>query len=279
MNNSYWVYIAEGDGYVAGNCTASTNYALPSVTLHPHQAFFVKTETDMNDAFFKYKMATVDPTGYSYFHSGKIDYTLVNLFASNEQGQKDLVVIEVNRPETGGTNKMRAMNTSNFELYARTNGKDYSILFTEEGTERVAVGFKTKVDGTYTLKWDTQNGNFSYLRLIDNITGIERDMLATDHYSFEGHATDMATRFYVVFKSDKNGDEIEGNFAFFNGNEWVVNGEGTLQLIDVMGRVLYSEYLPGETSRVQLGDFAKGVYMLRLVSNNKVIETQKIIIE
>ena len=281
LGNSYWVYIAEADNYVAGNCTASTNYALPSITLHPHQAFFVKTNTDGVDAVFEYDMATDTSSGYSYFRSGKIDYTLVNLFATNEQGQKDLVVIEVDRPETDGSPKMRALSTSNFELYARTNGQDYSILFTEEGTERVAVGFKAKVDGTYTLTWDTQNGHFNYLQLIDNVTGDKRDMLATDHYTFEGHATDLATRFYVVFKTDNNGDDDENDiFAFFDGNDWVVNGQGTLQLIDVTGRILYSKSLSGETTtRMHFDNFAAGVYMLRMVNSNKVIGIQKIVIE
>lgn len=281
MGNSYWVYIAEDGNYVAGNCTASTNYALPSVTLHPHQAFFVKTNTDnVNAVFDYYNMAVADSAGFSYFRGDKIDYPLVNLFACNEQGSKDLTVIEMNRPMLDGSPKMRTLNNANFELYARTNGQDYSILFTEEGTERVAVGFKAKEDGTYTLKWDSQNGKFSYLQLIDNITGAERDMLTTDHYSFEAHATDLATRFYVVFKVDKGGDDISDNpFAFFNGNDWVVNGKGTLQLIDVMGRILYSEYLPDETSRVHFDNFTDGVYMLRLVDGNNTLQVQKIVIQ
>jgi hypothetical protein len=279
LGNSYWVYIAEADNYVAGNCTASTNYALPSATLHPHQAFFVKTNTDGVNAVFKYNMATADSTGYSYFRSGRIDYPLVNLFALNEQGNKDLAVIEVNRPVLDGSPKMRTLNNANFELYTRSNGKDYSILFTEEGTERVAVGFKAKEDGTYTLKWDNQNGQFQYLHLIDNITGTECDMLATDHYTFEAHATDLATRFYVVFKGENGNDDINNTFVFFNGNEWVVYGEGTLQLIDVNGRILYSNYLPGECSTVNFDNFSAGVYTLRLVDGKNTLRMQKIVID
>ena len=86
LGNSYWVYVAEGDNYIAGNCSASTNYALPSVTLHPHQAFFVKTDTDDVDATFSYDMATADPNGFSYFR-GRTDYPLVNLFAYNDEGR------------------------------------------------------------------------------------------------------------------------------------------------------------------------------------------------
>jgi hypothetical protein len=274
LGSSYWVYIAEGDNYIAGNCTASNNYALPSVTLHPHQAFFVKTDTDNVDATFSYDMATADPEGFSYFR--RVNYPLVNLFATNEQGKKDLTVIEVNRPVTDGSPKLRAMNNANFELYARVNSEDYSILFTEPGTERVAVCFKAKENGTYTLSWDTQNGEFEYLQLIDNITGGKYDMLSADHYSFQAKVTDMATRFYVVFRASGSGDDPDGSddgFAFFDGNDWVVSGEGLLQLSDVAGHVLYTTYLPGEISRLQFNQFAAGVYVLQL--NDRM---QKIVI-
>ncbi len=274
LGATYWVYVAEGDNFMAGNCSASTNYAIPSVTLHPHQAFFVKTPTDGIKATFNYDMATDQPNGYSYFR-GKIDYPLVNLFATNEAGKKDLAVIEVNRPVLDGSPKLRTMNNANFELYTRMNSQDYSILFTEEGTERVTLCFKAKENGNYTLSWDTQNGEFAYLWLIDNITGDKYDMLTTDHYTFEAKDTDIATRFYVEFRT-KGGDTPvnSDSFAYFNGNEWFITGEGTLLLIDEMGRTLYTEYLSGETSRVHLDRFAAGVYVLQL--NDKA---QKIIIK
>ena len=274
LGSSFWVYVAENNNYVGTSSKASENKALPTSTLHPHQAFFVQTNADDTATFNYKKMATVKAQPNSYFR-GRINYPLVNLFVTNEKGQKDLAVIEVNRPELGGTPKMRTLNNANFEFYTRTNGQDYSILFTEEGTERVAMGFKAKEDGTYTLTWDTQNGEFSYLQLIDNITGNQCDMLASDHYSFEGHVTDLATRFYVVFKVDNNDDDEDDTFAFFNGNEWIINGKGTLQLIDVTGRIIYSEYLPGETSsRIHFDNFADGVYVLRLGD-----KTQKIVIK
>ena len=278
LGNSYWVYIAEGDNYIAGNCSASTIYALPSVTLHPHQAFFVKTDTDDIDATFNYDMATDDPKGFSYFR-GRTDYPLVNLFAYNDEGRKDLAVIEVNRPILDGSPKLRAMNNANFELYTRLNSQDYSILFTEEGTERVTLCFKAKDDGSYTLRWDTQNGRFDYLRLIDNITGEECDMLVADHYRFAAKATDMATRFYVVFHASDDDQPVNSDsFAFFNGSAWVVQGEGLLELVDVMGHKLYSNYLAGESSEVHFGNLAAGTYTICLVSKDNQVKTQKIVI-
>ena len=279
MGSSYWVYVAEGDNYIAGNCSASTNYAIPSQTLHPHQAFFVKTDTDNVNATFNYGMITDKPIGVSYYR-GRTDYPLVNLFAYNDEGRKDLAVIEVNRPLTDGSQKLRAMNNANFELYTRLNSQDYSILFTEEGTERITLCFKAKDDGTYTLRWDTQNGSFDYLRLIDNITGQECDMLSTDHYRFSANATDMATRFYVVFHASDGDEPVNTDtFAYFNGNAWIVQGQGLLELVDLMGHKLYSNYLAGESSEVHFGHLAAGTYMICLVSKDNKVKTQKIVIK
>ena len=84
----------------------------------------------------------------------------------------------------------------------------------------------------------------------------------------------------MVFKVAGNNEEGNGNFAFFNGNEWVVDGKGTLQVVDVTGRVLYSKSLSGNTTtRVQLDNLAAGVYMLHLVNRNGESKTQKIVID
>ncbi|MBR6273330.1 MAG: T9SS type A sorting domain-containing protein, partial [Bacteroidales bacterium] len=114
--------------------------------------------------------------------------------------------------------------------------------------------------------------------LIDNITGTTCDMTTNDHYTFEGRATDFANRFYLVVNAtdvdefDADGDY--NNFAYFNGNEWIVNGQGQLDLIDMTGRVLHSEYLAGESNRVSFGNVAAGVYVIRF--GNKA---QKIVIK
>ena len=67
-------------------------------------------------------------------------------------------------------------------------------------------------------------------------------------------------------------------FAFFDGNGWVINGEGQLELIDLLGRVLQSTRQSGEQSRVYLHGYAEGTYLLRLIDNNGNTKVQKIVI-
>jgi hypothetical protein len=129
------------------------------------------------------------------------------------------------------------------------------------------------------MEWNTANGDFSSLFLIDNLTGVQYDMLANDSYIFEGHKDDYYSRFYIVFSVTGIEEELEGddNFAFFDGSEWIVTGEGELDLIDLQGRVLWHDRLTGGQSRKSFPILAKSMYLLRLVNSHET-KVQKIIV-
>ena len=287
--NKFWVYDADnGTGlYVPYMKGASLNPVLPSKYIHPHQGFFVVYNSPITDAdsvkmhFRPYMAGTTKEDG-SYFRGhGRPAYPLVNLIVSDEQGNSDLAIVEFNRPEVGGVPKIENLQNAEFKLYARFDGESYGLLFTPEDTERVPVFFKTPTSGTYTLSWSKYNGTFSRMRLIDNITGTDYDMLAHDHYTFQSYNTDYAARFYIVFSVtgvDEN-DDNSTPLAYFNGSGWVVEGEGRLELVDMLGHVLYANNLSGERTIVHFDDFAAGMYMLRLVNSNKILKVQKIVLE
>ena len=71
---------------------------------------------------------------------------------------------------------------------------------------------------------------------------------------------------------DNDGDNA---FAFFSNGNIIVNGEGMLQVVDMMGRVVLS----GDAiHRVSTNGMTAGVYVLRLINGDNV-KTQKIVIE
>lgn len=70
---------------------------------------------------------------------------------------------------------------------------------------------------------------------------------------------------------------VEENFAFFVGNQLVVNGTGDLQLVDINGRVLFTHYVVGQQSHITLPTVAEGVYLLQL-SGTDGVKVQKIVI-
>lgn len=284
---SFYIYDADQDVYAPVTDGQSENPCIPSMYIHPHQAFFMYfnpegTETT-KEFTFDYDLAdTTNQTG-SYYRGreGQVNYPLVNLFAENERGNHDLTVIELHRPELGGATKVSAMCNANFEIAASYEGDRYGILFTPEGTERVPVHFTTEENGVFTLRWSMYNGDFTSLRLVDNKTGVNYDMLANDHYTFEASTEDYASRFYITYTCTGVDEEFmfeSDNFAFFDGSEWVVNGKGQLDVIDMTGRVLYAEQLNNDQNRVNLDGFAKGVYLMRVI-DNKVVRTQKIIVK
>ena len=138
------------------------------------------------------------------------------------------------------------------------------------------VSFKAEENGSYNLSLSSEEVSFAYLHLIDNMTGADVDLLETPSYSFEAKTTDYESRFKLVFATGDNSDD--DNFAFFSNGSFVINndGEATLQVIDVTGRILSSESINGCTN-VNV-NAASGVYMLRLINGDNV-KVQKVVVK
>jgi hypothetical protein len=300
---SFYVYDADNGTYGPYTTDASVNTVIPSRFIHPHQAFFAvideayaasypansgndggkedEYEQKTAKTAFTYEMATATKNGVSHFRGETQPmFPLVNLFVENEAGSRDLAIVELNRPELGGVRKIDNLRNANFKLYAHYDGGNYGLLFTPEDAERVPVHFRTMEDGTFTLTWQTMHGTFTNLILVDNLTGTRTNMLTTDHYTFEGSVDDYAARFYITFNvtgvDELNGED--GGFAWFDGNDWIVTGKGQLDVIDVTGRVLRTERVSGEQTRLHLDGVAAGVYMMRLSEGNRAM-TQKIVVK
>ena len=137
------------------------------------------------------------------------------------------------------------------------------------------ISFKAEKDGSYTLSFSSEEVSFNYIHLIDNMTGADVDLLATPSYTFEAKTTDYAYRFRLVFSTDSVNED---SFAFFNGNEWVISNEGhaTLQVVDVMGRIIRYENINGNAN-INVSE-AAGVSVIRLINGNNV-KTQKIVVK
>ena len=160
----------------------------------------------------------------------------------------------------------------NANIYIPQNGKEYAIAYSE-GQGEMPVNFKAKENGTYTLSFSGKEVGFNYLHLIDNLTGADVDLLQTPSYSFEARTDDYASRFKLVFSTGNA--ESNDNFAFISNGEIIVNGEGTLQVLDMTGRVLSSR---NATNRIGTDGLAAGVYVLRLI-NGENVKTQKVVIQ
>ena len=80
----------------------------------------------------------------------------------------------------------------------------------------------------------------------------------------------------MVFKAiDNNYDPTSDIFVYQNGDELIVNGEGTLQVFDVMGRFVASYEVYGN-KRINASQFSNAVYIFRMVG--ETVKTQKIVV-
>ena len=169
----------------------------------------------------------------------------------------------------------------NANIYIPQGGEEYAIACAgRDGACTVStmpVNFKAVSDGTYTLTVNPENTEMAYLHLIDNITGTDVDLLAQPSYSFEGHVSDYASRFKLVFSARKSIEEIgdDEDFAFISNGEIIIESDGIVQVIDMMGRIIVQRRDGACT--VSTDAMAPGMYVLRLTDGENV-RTQKIVI-
>ena len=166
----------------------------------------------------------------------------------------------------------------NANLYIPQGEKEFAIL-SAEGQGEMPLNFRANADGQYTLTVNPEGVEMNYLHLVDNMTGNDVDLLATPSYTFNATTRDYESRFRLVFAANNENGVSAGSttFAFYSNGNWMVNNEGeaTLQVIDVMGRVLSNQTISG-TAELSLNQ-QPGVYVLRLVNGNDV-KTQKIVV-
>ena len=250
--------------------------------LHPHQGFYVKAKDNRPLEFNKDMLVTrqtIDDNGAeSHFRDERPSYPLVNLYLSSDQGCADVTVIEFERPNWGGATKLKELRVGDGLFYAQHDDTHYAALFAQQGIDRVPLWFEAKEDDIFTIKWNTANGDFHSMYLIDNIAGVQYDMIRNNSYTFEGHKGDYPSRFLIVFNVTDVEENIELNsFVFFDGSQWMVTGEGQLEFIDMNGQVLWVKNVDGGQSRVTVPEVASGMYLFRL-TNGKETKVQKVIV-
>jgi hypothetical protein len=179
----------------------------------------------------------------------------------------------------GATMKKLYLSENSTRVYIPQSNKDYAVVRSAAQGE-MPVNFKASKNGSYTLAIDAENVEMNYLHLIDNMTGADVDLLATPSYTFDAKTTDYASRFKLVFSANANENDDENEtFAFFNGSVWCISntGEATLQVVDMLGRIVSSESVNGNAT-LSTDNLMSGVYMFRLV-NGENVKVQKVVVK
>jgi hypothetical protein len=239
-------------------------------TVNPMEGVFVIAQTDPETG----DIINAQFTAGMGSNSG--DEKLVLNVSRNRGNVVDRAIVRFGQ---GGVLPKFQLNENNTKLYIVEGENEYAVVRSANEGE-MPVNFKASENGTYTLSVNAENVEMEYLHLIDNMTGTDVDLLATPSYSFEARTNDYESRFRLVFSGNTNvGSSTNSEtFAFFNGNSWVINNEGeaTLQVIDMMGRVLSNEQINGSYNNSL--NLSAGVYVLRL-SNGNTVKTQKVVVD
>ena len=171
-----------------------------------------------------------------------------------------------------GLNKIGHLGERTPMLYISQNDKNYAIATMSDDVKAFNLNFEAKTFGRYTLSVKPE-GEFGYLHLYDKLTDEDIDLLKESEYEFVGSTADGADRFVVRLDpstpSTGSGTEV---FVWQSGNDIIVEGNGELQVFDVMGRLVSTQYVNG-VETMCTSSLQTGVYVFRLNE-----QAQKIVI-
>jgi len=247
-------YALEGDG----SWTAKTN----SDAIDVNQAILVEATEYANGKNLQFKDRTTAPNAKS--NNDNIMFTIENSEYSD--------IAYAWFDNGNGLKKIDHRNANIPMLYIEQNGTDYAIAMMSDNTKVFGLNFKAKTMGTYTLSYKA-DGNFDYLHVIDRFTGEDVDMLMDGKYSFVGSPQDNAGRFIVKLGYDNGSSTGSETFVYQNGNDIIVDGEGTLEVFDVTGRKVMTTDINGVET---INGLNTGVYIFRVIG--ETLRTQKIVV-
>ena len=98
----------------------------------------------------------------------------------------------------------------------------------------------------------------------------------TEDYAFTSTADEAKDRFIVKFANGQQTTD-DSQFVYQSGEELIINAQGMIQIVDVLGRVVYQSEHFNDINRIGIENFDNASYVVRCV-NGKEVKTQKIVI-
>ena len=258
--NKMMVYnIVEGFAVV----TAEGGYDYSQTTIPVGDGFLVKT-IGTNPALY-YKHVT-DSKSRNAEQSKSL-----NIIAAGNAGNDNVVVNFAGEGE--GFPKLQNFNDDIATVYVQNNDANYGIYNCDENTTEIELCFNANQMGNYTISVEP-TGEFSSIVLVDRFTGIETNLLVDD-YHFTAMSDANNNRFIVKLVNGQQTTD-DNHFVYQSGEELIIEAEGTVQIIDVMGRMVYSNDVESN-SRINVSDFNNGAYIVRVI-NEEGVRSQKVVI-
>ena len=266
------IYKGNG-GAIDDNNLASGYYTLDNEsTWHTHtyedaimpgQGVLIKTTLSKNLTIAKSNAVATAETNSAKVAAGRLDIKV----AGNTGEDRAFVYFS----HGIGLEKMSSLSDQVPNLWIQEQDNNYAITHVDNNYESLDICFSNKLDADFTISFATRDTNFSYLKLVDNITGSITDLLQQPDYAFHATGNEVYSRFRLVFKVATGVEETEDEapFAYVNNGKIILIGvdeEADLQVFDMTGRTVSAKSLK------------PGVYVLRLMNGN-MVRTQKMVIK
>lgn len=251
-DNSTWFYYNQGGNYswtIAENI--STGQANNPVEFTPYmgsKAAFIKAFYS-NDEYMTYLVT--QPMDYTQYNGSEISLSFYYITPAWGSDINTLKVMVSTTSHNSGWTELWSSNKTNVSEWTKAVvdlsdyvGKKFYIAFVNVA----GYGFCTGVDEVA-------------------ISGTGGSVESRIEWS-----EDIHKKTEVSIKENTSNDK---GFVYQSGNELIVNGEGYLQIIDMMGRVVYSDDMADDSNRVNISSFNKATYIIRMI-NEECVKTQKI---
>ena len=242
----------------SGAWSAGTDNATP---IKPNTGILVQAKSDANMK----NLVFTDTDGHNTAKSGDDNI----MFAVKNSVYSDVAYVLFK--EGRGLNKIEHRNADIQMLYVINDGEDFAIADMNDNTKLINLGFEAKTMGQYTISVKAE-GEFSYMHLVDKLTGDDTNMLMENSYTFVGTPGDRLDRFVLRLDYNAGHSTDSETFAYQSGSDIIVSGEGELQVFDIMGRMVATQQING-VGTWRAASVETGIYIFKL--NGK---TQKMII-
>ncbi len=196
----------------------------------------------------------------------------LNITATGNAGKDNVIINFAGKSE--GFDKLQNFNDAIATVYVAEDGKNYGIYNCDADVQEVELSFNANKMGNYTISIEP-NGKFETVTLVDRFTGVETNMLVED-YNFTAMSEENPNRFIVRMV---NGQQTTDNshFVYQSGEELILNIQGEVQIVDVLGRVVYNGEAMNDINRINVSSFNSGAYMVKVMNGNEV-KVEKVVI-
>lgn len=258
INNVY-------DGFATLDATNGGYVYKENGTIKAGEGFMVRTNETGNN-YIRFTKASR--------RSYRAESNSINIIASNNKGS-DNVIIRFDDEVKSGFPKLVNFNERLANIYVKEENVNYGIMNFNTAIDEIPLYFDAKEMGTYTLTFDVK-GDYENLYLLDKMTGEKINLLLENEYEFMANSNDNAERFIIKMDNSQQSTD-NSHFAYVSGEELIINAEGTIQIIDMMGRMIYSNNVESSNNRINVSDFNRATYVVRVINENGV-KVQKIVV-